>query len=133
MHTEAAVKQEAKSVTPAKKADQLKKGTAKSLMAPASEERFEAALVEMPPADRKAMFDGLGKDLARVAGAQALASMLQKCGLSGREIDAQFGYDHAALSRTANGKSVSGPTLWRLFALAEALGFDIELKVTAKR
>jgi len=133
MYTEAAVKLDTKSITPAKKADQLNQSTAKSLMAPATEEQFDAALNEMSPAERKAMFDGLGKDLARVAGAQALASMLQKSGLSGREIDTQFGYDHAALSRTANGKSVSGPTLWRLFALAEALGFDIKLKVTARR
>lgn len=104
-----------------------------SLLAPGDEARLDEMLELMSPDDRKAMFDGLGKDLARVAGARALESMLRDSGLSGREIDARFGYDHAALSRTANGKSVSGPTLWRLYALAEALGFDLELRITARK
>ncbi|OWU85147.1 hypothetical protein ATO6_08890 [Oceanicola sp. 22II-s10i] len=93
---------------------------------------MDAAFEAMSPEARKEVFDGIGKDVARVLGAEALGHMLRDSGMSGREIDARFGYDHAALSRTANGKSVSGPTLWRLFALAEALGFDIELKVTKR-
>lgn len=117
----------------AEKDDAPEKGVAKALMAPGDNTRFDAMFDTMSPDERKAMFDGIGKDVARVAGAQALASMLRDSGLSGREIDARFGYDHAALSRTANGKSVSGPTLWRLYALAEALGFDIELKVTERK
>lgn len=113
--------------------DKLGKGEARALMSPGDATQFDAMLEAMSPEDRKAMFDGIGKDVARVAGAQALATMLRKSGLTGREIDARYGYDHAALSRTVNGKSVSGPTLWRLYALAEALGFDIEIKVTARK
>ncbi|MCT4369130.1 hypothetical protein CLG85_001730 [Yangia mangrovi] len=93
---------------------------------------FNDILKALPAHERKVLFDGIGKDVARVAGAHALASMLRESGLSGREIDARFGYDHGALSRTANGKSPSGPTLWRLYALAAALGFKLELKVSKR-
>ncbi|MCR9123246.1 MAG: helix-turn-helix domain-containing protein [Phyllobacteriaceae bacterium] len=127
-----AVKNNVAPVTYGKMGAGLEKSTPKSPMRPGDETQLDAMFEAMSPDDRKAMFDGIGKDLARIAGAEALASMLRESGLSGREIDARFGYDHAALSRTANGKSASGPTLWRLYALAEALGFDIELKVTAR-
>lgn len=69
----------------------------------------------------------LGKGLARVAGARLAAKMLAESSLSLRQIQERFGFQPAALSNMANGKTLTGPTLWKLFALAEALGYDLKL------
>ena len=74
----------------------------------------------------------MGEALARPLGADVLAQMLNGSELSMREIGAQSGFDHTALSRIARGDSKTGPTLWKVFALAEALGYRIELNAVKK-
>lgn len=78
-------------------------------------------------AQKQEILTQVGKDMARTVGANVVAQMLNATGLSGREIQKRYGFDHTALSRLARGESVSGPTLWKIFALASALGFTITL------
>ena len=94
----------------------------------AHEEAFDA----LSPAEKNAVFRDVGEELARTLGAQVIAQMLNDTSLSGREIGAQFGFDHSALSRIARGDSKTGPTLWKVFAVAEALGYRIELNAVKK-
>ncbi|MFK7882395.1 hypothetical protein [Roseobacter sp.] len=94
----------------------------------AHEEAFDA----LSPAEKNAVFRDVGEELARTLGAQVIARMLNDTALSGREIGAKFGFDHSALSRIARGESKTGPTLWKVFALAEALGYRIELNAVKK-
>ncbi|WP_299679405.1 helix-turn-helix domain-containing protein [uncultured Roseobacter sp.] len=93
---------------------------------------FEAAFDALEPAERHAVFRDVGEELARTLGAQVIAQMLNGSDMSLREIGAQSGFDHTALSRIARGDSKTGPTLWKVFALAEALGYRIELNAVKK-
>lgn len=79
------------------------------------------------PEERGKDVGELGKALARVRGAELAAQMLDDSDLSLREIHERFDFQPASLSNLRNGNSETGPTLWRLFALAEALGFSLEL------
>ncbi|GFE48476.1 hypothetical protein So717_02290 [Roseobacter cerasinus] len=99
---------------------------------PLDDAAFEAAFDALDPAERHAVFRDVGEELARTLGAQVIAQMLNGSGLSRREIAAQSGFDHTALSRIARGESKTGPTLWKVFALAEALGYRIELNAVKK-
>ena len=101
-------------------------------MGKASRSTVADKLAALPASERKAIFDEVGKDLANVLGADLVAEMLSDTRLSQRAIDAETGYNHSALSRMARGETKSGPTLWKLFALAEALGFKLELKLSRK-
>ena len=74
----------------------------------------------------------LGKALARVMGARLAAEMLDGSDMSLREIQDRFGFQPGALSDMTRGKTKTGPTLWKLFALAEALGYQLDLKLTKK-
>ena len=89
-------------------------------------------LAQMSADDRKAVFDTTGKELAKLLGSDLVAQMLSETKLSQRAIDEETGYNHSALSRMARGEAKSGPTLWKLFALADALGFKLELKLSRK-
>lgn len=104
----------------------------RDLAQPGDAARMDALFDAIPVEDRKAFFDEIGKDQARILGSRIVAQMLDETELSSREIDAEFGFDHAALSKMANGKAPSGPTLWKLFALAEALGYDLSLSLTKR-
>lgn len=104
----------------------------REMAGPGDPARLDGVLDGLPVEDRKAVFDEIGKEQARILGARLVAQMLDQTDLSSREIAATFGFDHAALSRMANGRAASGPTLWKLFALAEALGYDLELKLTPR-
>jgi hypothetical protein len=79
------------------------------------------------PEARGADVVDLGKELARVYGAEVVGAMLAASGLSLREIQEKFGFEPASLSNMANGKTKTGPTLWKMYALAEALGYRLEL------
>ncbi|WP_187430896.1 hypothetical protein ROLI_009490 [Roseobacter fucihabitans] len=96
------------------------------------EARHEAAFEALSPVEKNAVFRDVGEELARTLGAQVVAQMLNGTPMSGREIGAQLGFDHSALSRIARGESKTGPTLWKVFALAEALGYRIELNAVKK-
>lgn len=93
---------------------------------------FDAAFDALDPAEKHAVFRNAGEELARTLGAQVIAQMLNGSDLSLREIGAQSGFEHSALSRIARGDSKTGPTLWKVFALAEALGYRIELNAVKK-
>ncbi|WP_299964276.1 helix-turn-helix domain-containing protein [uncultured Roseobacter sp.] len=93
---------------------------------------FDAAFEALDPAEKHAVFRDVGEELARTLGADVIARMLNGSDLSLREIGAQSGFDHTALSRIARGQSKTGPTLWKIFALAEALGYRIELNAVKK-
>jgi hypothetical protein len=83
-------------------------------------------------AERKAVLEDAGKEAARVMASSVMAEMLAGCDKSQRELDETFGFDHTALSKAARGVgSKTGPQLWKLIALAEALGYEIT--VTARR
>lgn len=101
--------------------------TTLELPTPSSGSRLDDAYEAMPASEKKDILEQVGKDLAKTVGASVIAQMLHSSGLSGREIQKQYGFDHTALSRIARGESVSGPTLWKIFALAAALGFTINL------
>ncbi len=96
------------------------------------EAAFDAAFDALAPAERHAVFRDVGEELARTLGAQVIAQMLEGSEMSLREIGAQSGFDHTALSRIARGESKTGPTLWKVYALAEALGYRIELNAVKK-
>lgn len=97
-----------------------------------NEAAFDAAFDALDPAEKHAVFRNVGEELARTLGAEVIAQMLNGSDLSMREIGAQSGFDHTALSRIARGQSKTGPTLWKVFALAEALGYRIELNAVKK-
>lgn len=101
-------------------------------LATLDEVAFDAAFDGLAPAEKHAIFRDVGEELARTLGAEVIAQMLNGSELSMREIGAQSGFDHTALSRVARGSSKTGPTLWKVFALAEALGYRIELNAVKK-
>ena len=103
-----------------------------SPLAALDETAFDAAFDALDPAEKHAVFRNVGEELARTLGADVIAQMLNGSELSMREIGAQSGFDHTALSRIARGDSKTGPTLWKVFALAEALGYRIELNAVKK-
>ncbi|WP_298971994.1 helix-turn-helix transcriptional regulator [uncultured Roseobacter sp.] len=106
--------------------------TPEAPLAALDETAFDAAFDGLDPAEKHAVFRNVGEELARTLGAQVIAQMLNGSELSMREIGAQSGFDHTALSRIARGSSKTGPTLWKVFALAEALGYRIELNAVKK-
>lgn len=106
--------------------------TSDTTFAALDETAHEQAFDALSPSEKNAMFRDVGEELARTLGAQVIAQMLNDTALSGREIGAKLGFDHSALSRIARGDSKTGPTLWKLFALAEALGYRIELNAVKK-
>ncbi|MDW3222696.1 MAG: hypothetical protein R8G34_07355 [Paracoccaceae bacterium] len=101
-------------------------------LAPLNEQGHQTTFEALSPGEKNAIFRDVGEELARTLGAQVIAQMLKETPLSGREIGARLGFDHTALSRIARGESKTGPTLWKLYALAEALGYRIELNAIKK-
>lgn len=93
---------------------------------------LDAALYQKSPAERHALYTEMGKELARILAGRAVAQMIAGSGMSARAIGAEHGFNHESLSRQANGQSKTGPTLYTLFALAEALGYDLDLTLTKR-
>lgn len=106
--------------------------TSDAILAPLDEEAHQDAFDALSPGEKNAVFRDVGEELARTLGAQVVAQMLNDTPHSGREIGAKLGFDHTALSRIARGESKTGPTLWKVYALAEALGYRIELNAVKK-
>lgn len=89
-------------------------------------------MAALSPEMRKTVLTEAGKETARIMASGVLAQMLAETRVSQRELDDTYGFDHTALSKAARGVgSRTGPQLWKLIALADALGYRIEL--TAKR
>lgn len=55
------------------------------------------------------------------------AQMIAQSGLSLGEIERRHNIGKATLSRLVNGATEAGPSLWLLFSLASALGFELQL------
>lgn len=77
--------------------------------------------------DRKEMLSTVGKEIASSMGAYVLQKMLARSRKTMRQLARESGFDVSALSNIANGKRLSGPELWTLVALAEAMNFDLRL------
>jgi hypothetical protein len=102
-------------------------------LATRSDSTASEQFAQLPAAERKSVLDQAGKEAARIMASGVLAEMLAGCGKSQRELDEDFGFDHTALSKAARGVgSQSGPQLWKLIALAEALGYEITLTARPK-
>lgn len=80
------------------------------------------------PQSRKEVLSLVGKELASSLGSRILLAMLAESKISMRELSRKSGFDVSLLSNIAKGKRVSGPELWTLVALAEAM--DLDLKVS---
>lgn len=77
--------------------------------------------------DRKEVLTLAGKEIASTIGSRVLRAMLAESGMSMREVARRSGFDVSLLSNIAKGKRTSGPELWTLVALAEAMGMDLDL------
>ena len=89
---------------------------------PASAAEFDA----LPVKARKRIHDGTGKEAARILGAEIAGRMIRESGLTYREIEERHGFEKSALWDMVHGKAPTGPTLWKLFALADALGYRLD-------
>ena len=78
-------------------------------------------------ANRKAALTTASKEIAAGLGAAILMEMLNDKGVSMRQVARESGFDVSVLSNIARGKHVSGPELWTLVALADAMGYDLDL------
>ena len=78
-------------------------------------------------AERKEVLTLASKEIASGLGADILLDMLADKGVSMRQVARDSGFDVSVLSNIARGKHVSGPELWTLVALADAMGYDLDL------
>lgn len=69
----------------------------------------------------------VGKELASNLGSRVLLAMLAESRMSMREVARRSGFDVSLLSNIAKGKRASGPELWTLIALADAMELDLDL------
>lgn len=81
---------------------------------------------------RKDVLTFVGKEIASNLGSRTLLAMLADRGLSMREVARRSGFDVSLLSNIAKGKRMSGPELWTLVALAEAMDFDLDVSFTKR-
>lgn len=86
-----------------------------------------SSIEEIGSSDRKEILTMVGKEIASGLGSQILLRMLAESGKSMRQVARESGFDVSVLSNIANGKRVSGPELWTLVALAEAMDLDLQL------
>jgi hypothetical protein len=84
-------------------------------------------LQELSAADRKELLSLTGKERASSLGARVLLGMLAETGKTMRQVARESGFDVSVLSNIANGRRASGPDLWTLAALAEAMDLDLQL------
>lgn len=82
---------------------------------------------DLSSSQRKKVLSLAGKELASSLGSILLQKMLAEYGKSMREVARETGFDVSLLSNIASGKRKSGPELWTLVALAEAMDLDIRL------
>lgn len=104
--------------------DQPETGTAEDIGSLA-----RAALDALPVEDRKTALTLAGRQIARTTAAQIVNELLTRSGLSLREVQARSGFEPAMISRIATQSNKRGPDLWTLHALAEALGYRLDISV----
>ena len=76
---------------------------------------------------RKKVLTLASKEIATSLGSHVLLSMLAKRGMTMRQLARDTGFDVSVLSNIATGKGSSGPELWTLIALADAMNLDLEI------
>ncbi len=89
-------------------------------------------LSEIRDADRKEILTLASKEIASSLGSHVLLRMLAESGVSMREIARRSGFDVSVLSNIAKGRRTSGPELWTLIALADAMDLDLELSFSKR-
>jgi len=72
------------------------------------------------------------QEMARLETSRIVSQMLQSCPLSLREIESQFGFAPAQLSRWSTGKLKSGAELASIKALGAALGYTVRIELDPK-
>lgn len=81
-------------------------------------------------ADKRQFFHQTGSEKARLFGGDLVSRMIRESGMSLSEIEGMTGFSKSSLSKLSNGVYDNGPSLWKVFALADALGYrlDFDLK-----
>lgn len=116
-----------KSATAKTRAGSGKRKTAHKPQKPVSLEMPDLGGLEA--ADRKEVLTLSGKAIASSLGSRLLLKILAESGKSMRELARETGFDVSVLSNIATGKRKSGPELWTLVALADAMGMDLQLDI----
>jgi len=76
------------------------------------------------------------KDAAKLdagfLGSEVLARAMEERGVSLREVSRRTGIDTARLSELSRSRSKSGPHLWMLVAIADALELDLDIQLSPR-
>lgn len=105
---------------------------------PTADKRQRSVPLDAPRAEeidagsRKEILTLSGKEIASGLGSRILLAMLAETGLSMREVARRSGFDVSLLSNIAKGKRTSGPELWTLVALADAMDLDLDLSFSKR-
>lgn len=87
------------------------------------------AYAAMPPAAKKEVHDHFGRVLAGQTAAGLMRRMLAERDLKQTEMKEQFGYAPKVLSQIINDRLNDGPLLSTLMSVADALDYDVEVKL----
>lgn len=77
---------------------------------------------------RRAALEEGAQEAARLISSDVVRQALRQSGKTLRQIQSETGLDPAMISRIATGRHKSGPHVWSLMAIAQAL--DLDLKIT---
>lgn len=116
--------------TTVQNADSVKTAAKRGPQRSVSLERPE--IEELSEKNRKDILTLAGKEIASNLGSRILLGMLAETRMSMREVARKSGFDVSLLSNIAKGKRTSGPELWTLIALAEAMNLDLDLSFSKR-
>ena len=96
--------------------------------------------VQMPVPDltnlsaqaRRDVYAMAGKEIASSMGSRTLVAMMTDSGLSTQDLSDVSGFDVSFLDDIVSGKLPSGPELWMLVAMADAMGYDLQATFTTR-
>lgn len=83
----------------------------------------------MQPGERKALHDEVGRVLAKQVGAALIGQMIADRDLTLASIQKDYGFASKVLSQLVNARSKDGPNLATIYAIADALDFDVEIEL----
>lgn len=75
--------------------------------------------------DQAEVLADVAKEQARLLGMQVARSLLAQSGKTLAEVSALTGINASTLSRIATGQRDTGPTLWTLLAISQAVGIPL--------